>query len=50
METGGITLCQLVPGVSEAWVQDLLVCFLYGIELGCCIGVVPLLVWMLCQG
>ena len=50
LRTCGSVPCQLVPGVSKAWVQNLFVCSLYGIELGRCIGIVPLLVWMLCQG
>ena len=42
-------LCQLVPGIPEAWVQDLLVGSLDCIEFCCSIWIVSLLVWMLCQ-
>ena len=46
----GVLLGQLVPGIPEARVQDLLVCSLYRIELCRGIWVAPLLVWMLGQG
>ena len=44
-----VILCQLIPGVPESWIQDLLVCSVYGIELCCSIGIASLLVWMLYQ-